>query len=512
VSEPLSPKAHYQKLRHLSWAALWDGEVVAFDEASGPERMKRVAVVRAVGVVAFESGSTAEKEMARQWLRGLLRDPQEKIRRYAMTALPKLGADAGEEGVLLGLLERPASEREAMAVGRALEKIGGAATLERAGGALSPSARTLQKAQANVARSSQASEVCLDALLEVPPAVRLNLRCRRGLERILEMEVAGQPKGKFSFRLGPIQPGCGPIEPTASFHLRELFALRCFSQVGFVLGSCPASAGGFEELAGIIASSSSWRILESLTRGPVRYRLEFVGQGHRRSAVREVTDRVFALRPTLINDSRMAPWQIDVRSGAGRYQVELTPRLQPDPRFAYRCGDVPAASHPPLAASLARLAGVMRNEVVWDPFCGSGLELIECALRGGVERLIGTDLSAEAIRSAEKNIASALGSRVPSRLVCADFRDFAKLPELRKGSVSLVISNPPMGRRVPVADLEEMMDRLMVAARQVLRPGGRLIFTHPLPGLRVPQGFRREFQQKVDLGGFEVRVEKYLRS
>ena len=46
---------------------------------------------------------------------------------------------------------------------------------------------------------------------------------------------------------------------------------------------------------------------------------------------------------------------------------------------------------------MARLAGKLNREVVWDPFCGSGLELIETALRGGVQSTYGTDISANAI-------------------------------------------------------------------------------------------------------------------
>ena len=61
---------------------------------------------------------------------------------------------------------------------------------------------------------------------------------------------------------------------------------------------------------------------------------------------------------------------------------------------------------------------------------------------------------------------------------------FAILPPragLGPASVSLVITNPPLGMRVPVADLRGLIKDLFDAAATVLRPGGRLVFANPLP-------------------------------
>src|SRR5580700_2405141 len=99
--------------------------------------------------------------------------------------------------------------------------------------------------------------------------------------------------------------------------------------------------------------------------------------------------------------------------------------MTPDPRFAYRRRDVPAASHPPLAACLARLAGRLPNEVIWDPFCGSGLELIESALLGGARSVCGSDCSSQAIAIAQNTLAAAQIKSVPATFICGDFRKIA---------------------------------------------------------------------------------------
>src|SRR4051812_18566149 len=97
-------KELYRRLRALAWGKIWAEGVARFDRATPRERFDTVSVIRAVGVVFPESGPAAQREEVREWLRKLLKDPEEKIRRYAMAALPKIGAGAGEEADLLALL------------------------------------------------------------------------------------------------------------------------------------------------------------------------------------------------------------------------------------------------------------------------------------------------------------------------------------------------------------------------------------------------------------------------
>jgi tRNA G10 N-methylase Trm11 len=191
--------------------------------------------------------------------------------------------------------------------------------------------------------------------------------------------------------------------------------------------------------------------------------------------------------------------------------VELRPNLTPDPRFSYRQKDVPAASHPPLAACLARLAGRIENEVVWDPFCGSGLELIESASLGGIRSVYGSDSSEEAVAIAQNNFAAAHASSIPAKFVRGDFRDIATSRFLGGGAVTLIITNPPMGMRVPVPDLRRLMEDFFRAAVKMLKPGGRLVLVNPLSRGTPPALLQLKYQQTVDMGGFDCRIEKYLK-
>ncbi len=506
-------KELYQELRTLTCAELWEEEVPRFDRASAKERMQTVALVRAVGVVFSESGTMAEKETVRHWLRGLLQDPEEKIRRYAMAALPKLGAGAGEEGELISLLQKTTVEREKKFLGRALDKIGGAATLEavqQSGGALL--LQTEQKVRATVARAERPSAVRMDAVLADFTGLRIHLRGRAGLEGFVREEVAECARTRERFRVESVSSGLVVLVPHAAFSLGDIFALRCFGTVGLVLGvaSDIEDSEAVEALAQVIASELSRRVLTAFTEGAIRYRLDFVGKGHQRGTVRLVANRAYALCPEILNDATSAPWAVDIHPSPQGHLVELRPRLVPDPRYYYRLQDVPAASHPPLAACMARLGG--RAAVVWDPFCGSGVELIESALLGGARRIFGTDLSEEAIAITAGNFAAAKVGVVETKFACCDFRDFATVEGLGANSVDLIVSNPPMGRRIPIGNLRQLIADFFAVAVKTLRPGGRLVFANPVALESPSPSLKLQSRQVVDFGGFDCRVEVYLKA
>ena len=512
-SAPKNPgKELYQELRRLTCEQLWQDEVPRFDRATPQVRMARVAVIRSVGVVFSESGTAAQKDAARAWLRSLLHDPQEKIRRYAMTALPKLGAGADEEASLLSLLRTPANEREQKFLGRALGKIGGAATLESMPeGAPGFLLQTRQKVQANVARSQSPGAVRMDSRLADFAGLRIHLRGRAGLESFVRDEVEAAFKTRGLFRVAEVRRGLVAITPLAPFSLGDIYALRCFGTVGFVLGTTATAEGAeaIESLAAAITSPLARRVFGTFTEGPIRYRLDFTARGHQRGAVRQLANRAFELCPTILNDARTAPWAVDIHPAGRGSSVELRPRLTPDPRLWFRQEDVPAASHPPLAASMARLAGRVENDIVWDPFCGSGLELIERALLGGVRHVHGTDLSADAIAITRKNFTAAKFDSIPADFSRCDFRSYTGLGS---GGATLIITNPPMGMRVPIPDLHGLIGDLFSAAATMLRPGGRLVFANPVRIESPHRALRLQSRQTVDFGGFDCRLEMYLKS
>ena len=128
-----------------------------------------------------------------------------------------------------------------------------------------------------------------------------------------------------------------------------------------------------------------------------------------------------------------------------------------------------------------------------------------------VKCVVGTDLSESAIAMMKGNFAAAKLDGVRGAFYTSDFRNIDIIPELKKRNVSLIISNPPLGRRVRVPNLEGLFEDLFRVAGAVLRPGGRLIFVNP--GRVEPQdkSLRRVYRQIVDLGGYDCKMEMYMK-
>lgn len=505
-------KELFRKLRGLSCKKLWNDEVARFNCLSLDERMKRVAVIRAVGTVFSRFGTAKQKAEVRSWLVHLLKDSSEKVRRYAMTALPKLGAGPREEEALLSLWQTTTIEREKKYIGQALEKIGGTATLS----AVTEShyfAQTERKVKANLARQRNPSLIRMDRPLSAASGLRIHLHCRKGLEEILQDEVKEYISKHRKFRIIEVRSGLVVIAPIASFSISDICSLRCFATVGFFLGKVQSSnpKESIDALASMMTSPLSQSIFKTFTEGSLRYRLEFVSRGHQRGTVRLLANRAYTMCSEILNDPQSAPWSMDIIPAGQGISVELRPKLTPDPRFSYREEDIRVASHPPLAASMARLGKSQSHEIVWDPFCGSGLELIERARLGGIQRIYGTDINPDAIAVCRTNFNSAQVKAVPLTLACCDFRDYAKVEGLRPESVTHIITNPPMGRRIRIHNIRGLFRGLFKVAETVLKPGGRLIFANPLRIEPSDSLLRLKYRRTVDLGGFNCRLEMYIK-
>jgi type I restriction enzyme M protein len=166
----------------------------------------------------------------------------------------------------------------------------------------------------------------------------------------------------------------------------------------------------------------------------------------------------------------------------------------------------------PVVQFMVDVACPTTNDMVLDPFCGSGHFLVACAdavrkhsrtsppeaSRFERERLFGIEKDTEMVRLA---LVDTLLSPARIHLVNSDsLVEFAQLDNLlgrrldpRNGGFSLVLTNPPFGKRLPREAIEKLAHfELAPAGRPVplevlglersisfLRPGGRLVIVLP---------------------------------
>lgn len=475
-----------------------------FEESGAPLRQ------RLVDVVARIADASRAPELL-EWVVGRASDPEPRARRRAIVAIGKLGL-SGAEPVLLARWEQSRDVPEQKALAAALGKIGSAAAGERLRAARPTDpelARVVGEAALNLERRSlRESPASLRAGTELPEPTRVLLHVRSGLEELLleELKEIGVPAR------GVI--GRGRVELVTRGPLSSLFRARTFLHLGFPLE--PETLAGGDVVSAVVralASDAAWRLLRGLTEGPVRYRLEWPDAGRSRATTLRVAERVRAARPDLVNDPTRAPWEavVTVRGGprGDTAYVELWPRALADPRFDYRLRTVPASSHPTIAAALARVSGVEPGDVVWDPFVGAGLELVERALLGPYRELIGTDTDAGALEAARENLSAA---RIAgARLGIGDAASFMPTP-----SPTLIITNPPFGKRVLSREaIPPLFGQFLASAARNLERGGRLVWVSPAPGLTAAlgreKGLRLEQRIPVDLAGPKGEIQRFVR-
>lgn len=514
------------------------------------------------GVVgAAPDAAAALRQAARGYLLGALGDRDAKTRRNAAIALGRGGGAAGGEDpragaasqrddeielALLAAWEAADSAELRRTLAASLGKVGGERALALLSAVASEDAE-LQRiaAQAVVTLSrtlsrpgaAQAGMVVIDDArhaLSAPDGIGplpLWLHCRGGLEALLLQLIQGLG-GEAAALLRPRILGAGqvgvelPAQLPAQI-LRSLLSLRVWTHLCFPLPPLPLpprleQAGGADETEALaeaitqtLCGPLALGLLRGYTVGVPRVRLVFLRGGHRRAVMWRCAALLSQRCQEVINDPTGSSWTVNIsEQGGGRRPASLRLLLQPrrllDPRFAYRAADVPAASHPTLAAALAQVAGVRADDVVWDPFVGSGLELCERALLGPCAALYGTDVDPEALAAARANLAGAGVAAERLTLTLGDAR--AAGPD----EATLVISNPPMGRRVHrEPDLRELLLAVLQRAVAVLRPGGRLVWISPLPSVTAralgEASLQQVYLQDVDMGGFSGQIQAFVK-
>jgi 23S rRNA G2445 N2-methylase RlmL len=462
----------------------------------------RARVLRAIG-------RFPDNPEARTLLIEALGDPDPKTRRNAAMALGHV-KDESAEAALLSAWESDPRPEMRRTVAASLGKVGG----PRAVGLLDQAsraddaelARIAGKAALMVGRTaSRAERGRVDDSRASSQPLEVVLLARDGLEELLAQELLDVPTVSDVHVTGP-----GHVRARIAGPLRSLFGARTMLSFAFPLPTEWSADGETleEVVARAVTSDAARAVFGTFTHGAVRYRLAWDDGSHRRARTWSAVQAIGRRAPELVNDPTASLWEVVVAETRRFVDVSLAPRGLSDPRFEWRLGDVPAASHPTIAAALARVAGVREGDVVWDPFVGSGSELVERARLGPWRSLHGSDVEPRALQVARGN------------LDAAGLKEATLEPgdalTLRPPGVTLVITNPPMGRRASRArGLADALDRFVEHVASVLAVGGRLVWITPWAARARAaadrSGLSLEWARAIDMGGFDAEMQRFVR-
>lgn len=169
----------------------------------------------------------------------------------------------------------------------------------------------------------------------------------------------------------------------------------------------------------------------------------------------------------------------------------------------------PGVIMPKIARALVNLSGARENELLLDPFCGTGGILIEASTIGA--RILGADVQEKMIRGAAENLHF---FRVQGALIVSDA---SKLP-FGDSSVDAIATDPPYGRTSFVsgsgsvitesrsAFLEQLYQDALTEMHRVLKPGRKAVIVSNSPSF-LSRSSKHEFQL---LEEHSYRVHKSL--
>jgi 23S rRNA G2445 N2-methylase RlmL len=459
----------------------------------------RARIVRAIGRFADDAS-------ARATLIEALDDPDARTRRAAAIALGHARAE-GVEDALLRTWDRDRCPEMRRSIAASLGKVGTARSLAvlclASPGEDAELQRLAERATMMIERTqSRAERGRLDPARIPARSLDVVVRTRRGLEELLVEELALAKQVDDVRAAGP-----GQVRARLDGPMNALFVARTMLSFHFPLPTEWLSDGDTleEAVTRVAAGDEARSIFSTWTVGATRYRIAWAAGGHKRALTWRTAQAIARRAPDMVNDPTASLWELSVVAARRFVDVAIVPRALHDPRFAWRRRDVPAASHPTIAAALARVARVRSDDVVWDPFVGAGAELIERALAGPYASLVGSDVDSRALVAARENLEAA---GVPALLEQHD-----ALSHTPRG-VTLVVTNPPMGRRASrIPRLAEMLDRFVGHVASVLAPGGRLVWIAPWPkrarAAAAHAGLVLEWARLVDMGGFDAEMQRW---
>jgi len=186
-------------------------------------------------------------------------------------------------------------------------------------------------------------------------------------------------------------------------------------------------------------------------------------------------------------------FQIDNRIIAG-IKIPLKKDFE-ERKPQYRPFFHPTSMHPKIARVLVNLARVKKNDLLLDPFCGTGGILIEAGLIG--LKLMGFDIDQRMVKGCKRNL--------KFYKLNGDIKEENALEFNKKIRVDAIVTDLPYGRSSYASqkNLKELYRKFLKTAYNILHPNKFLVII-------LPKEFSINFYGFSIVENYDIRVHKSL--
>ena len=287
--------------------------------------------------------------------------------------------------------------------------------------------------------------------------------------------------------------------------VNELKDLRVFKDFYFpIINQKPYVS--IEDVKENIIKSDLVGLLRDVFTGssPFTYRMQIKtsDNGNYDEQVKEITAAIDdALPNDLVNAT--GDYQIELRiiiKNSGTFSVYLRPCIIKDLRFKYRVNSTSEAMKPVLAACICEYLSKYFKEdgVVFDPFCGSGILMIERLLKTKALKSLGVDILELAVDSAKMNFDEA-GLNVGT--ICKNFFNLDDLGGFKADEV--ITDLPRVSSKRNEAYIKKLYRNFFVKIKDYLKERGCLyLFTNLREGI---------LEALEDTDSYEIIEERVFR-
>ena len=288
--------------------------------------------------------------------------------------------------------------------------------------------------------------------------------------------------------------------------IEELKEIRLYRELLFPVIEDAKYRDG-KDLAKLIIGSNIISLLHDFFDGnmPFTYRLQIRGIREENRSLSLVKEIVSRLDKTMSDDlvNTVSDYQIELRliiKSSDSFALYVKPNLLKDSRFEYRKSSTSESMKPVLAANICEYCSkyFKENAAVIDPFCGSGILLIERNIKKAVSRSMGIDLLALAIEAMKKNVAY---SGYNINAVCRNFFDFENKAEYMVDE--LITDLPRVSSKRNEAYIFKLYGKFLQRAVSFVKEGGYLFLYTNLPAA---------IKENLNTNLYELLEEKLMRA